>query len=161
MTAQRSLSYWGKADPTYPGEPKWHPLAYHCLDVAAVACTWWNSCASLRGNFAMACPVELDKERLRAWILFFVALHDVGKFDLRFQLKAPKALAAAGRKLMKGKDHDISSKEITHFDHGHAGIAWARREYLAWLARTDDDLAGWSCWEPWLAAVTEHIHSER
>ena len=23
--------------PNYPSEPKWHPLAYHCLDVAAVA----------------------------------------------------------------------------------------------------------------------------
>jgi CRISPR-associated endonuclease/helicase Cas3 len=29
------LRYWGKADPTYRDEPKWHPLAYHCLDVAA------------------------------------------------------------------------------------------------------------------------------
>lgn len=28
--------YWGKADPNYPGEPKWHSLVYHCLDVAAV-----------------------------------------------------------------------------------------------------------------------------
>lgn len=155
MTPQHTLSYWGKADPNYPGEPKWHPLVYHCLDVAAVACAWWESCASLRGNFAMAFPVEPGKERLRAWVLFFVALHDLGKFDLRFQLKAPAALAA-GRKLTKGEDHDISSKEIARFDHGHAGIAWARREYLAWLARTDDDLASWYCWEPWLAAVTGH-----
>lgn len=29
--------YWGKADPNYSSEPKWHPLVYHCLDVAAVA----------------------------------------------------------------------------------------------------------------------------
>ena len=28
------LPLLGKA---YPGEPKWHPLVYHCLDVAAVA----------------------------------------------------------------------------------------------------------------------------
>lgn len=28
--------YWGKADPNYPGESKWHPLAYHCLDIASV-----------------------------------------------------------------------------------------------------------------------------
>jgi hypothetical protein len=28
--------YWGKADPDYPGEPKWHPLIYHCLDVMTV-----------------------------------------------------------------------------------------------------------------------------
>ena len=31
------FSYWGKADPNYPGEQKWHPLVYHSLDVAAVA----------------------------------------------------------------------------------------------------------------------------
>jgi len=29
--------YWGKADSNYLDEPKWHPLVYHCLDVAAVA----------------------------------------------------------------------------------------------------------------------------
>jgi hypothetical protein len=29
--------YWGKADPDYPGEPKWHPLVYHYLDVTTVA----------------------------------------------------------------------------------------------------------------------------
>lgn len=148
--------YWGKADPAYPGEHKWHPLAYHCLDVAAVACAWWGSSASLRGNFAMAFPAEPDKERLCAWVLFFVALHDLGKLDLRFQLKAPEALAVAWRKMEKGPDHEIPQKEITRFDHGHAGIAWARREYPAWLARTDDDSTSWSCWEPWLAAVTGH-----
>lgn len=30
------FDYWGKADPNYPGEQKWHPLPYHCLDVAAM-----------------------------------------------------------------------------------------------------------------------------
>ena len=39
--------YWGKADPNYPGEPKWHPLAYHSLDVAAVAATWWVTILTL------------------------------------------------------------------------------------------------------------------
>lgn len=29
--------YWGKADPNYPGEPKWHPLVHQCLDVTTVA----------------------------------------------------------------------------------------------------------------------------
>jgi hypothetical protein len=32
------FNYWGKADPNYPGEPKWYPPGYHCLDVAAVDC---------------------------------------------------------------------------------------------------------------------------
>lgn len=31
------FKYWGKAKPDSSGGPAWHPLAYHCLDVAAVA----------------------------------------------------------------------------------------------------------------------------
>jgi CRISPR-associated endonuclease/helicase Cas3 len=34
------FKYWGKADPNYPGQLKWHPLVYHCLDVGAVAAAW-------------------------------------------------------------------------------------------------------------------------
>ncbi len=29
--------YWGKADPKYPGQPKWHPLVYHCLNLTTAA----------------------------------------------------------------------------------------------------------------------------
>jgi len=151
------LRYWGKADPKYEGEPKWHPLAYHCLDVAAVAKVWLGACPALQGKFlaALDCmPVQV--QALHAWILFFVAMHDLGKLDLRFQLKAPEALAAAWRKIEQGADHEIPQKEITRFDHGHAGIAWARLEYPAWLACTDDDLTSWSRWKSWLAAVIGH-----
>jgi len=35
------FKYWGKADPNYHGEPKWHRLVYHCLDVAAVGNQLW------------------------------------------------------------------------------------------------------------------------
>jgi Cas3, HD domain len=31
------LRFWGKAGGDQPSEPGWHPVAYHCLDVAAVA----------------------------------------------------------------------------------------------------------------------------
>ena len=27
--------YWGKAKPETNSGPQWHPLVYHCLDVAA------------------------------------------------------------------------------------------------------------------------------
>lgn len=43
MSEQREdtiFKYWGKADPAYPHEQKWHPLAYHSLDVAA--CLVWE-----------------------------------------------------------------------------------------------------------------------
>ena len=29
MATESYFRYWGKADPNYSGEPKWHPLAYH------------------------------------------------------------------------------------------------------------------------------------
>ena len=35
MNSEAYWRYWGEADPNYAGEPKWHPLASHCLDVAA------------------------------------------------------------------------------------------------------------------------------
>ena len=151
----RIFKYWGKAAPNYPGDQKWHPLAYHSLDVAAVASLWWDSARSLRGSFLAAFPGELDEKRLRAWLLFFVAAHDLGKFDVRFQLKAPDALAAAWRRLEKS-DHGVAEKEIREFDHGHAGLAWTRREQSIWIGTGGQDHAVWERWHPWLAAVTGH-----
>ncbi len=90
--------YWGKADPKYTGEQKWHPLAYHCLDVAAVAATWWDSNPALLDKFCIAFTCSVNElPRLRAWVLFFVALHDLDKFDLRFQLKAPEVFPALAK----------------------------------------------------------------
>lgn len=147
--------YWGKANPNYPGEQTWHPLAYHMLDVAAVASAWWAACPALRGRFLAAFP-NTPEQHLRAWVLFFVALHDLGKADIRFQLKAPEALAAAWRMIVKGDEHEITQEEISAFDHGRAGIAWAAQEYEAWLGSRDLDHVTWSRWDNWLAAVTGH-----
>lgn len=149
------LHYWGKADPNYPSMPKWHPLVYHAIDVAAVAAAWWGACPALRSKFLAAFP-STSEPTLRGWMLFFVALHDLGKFDLRFQLKALDALEAAWRKIVKGVDHEIPLQEISGFDHGHAGMAWARLEYEIWLTSPDTDSAIWTHWERWLAAVTGH-----
>lgn len=148
--------YWGKADPAYPLEQKWHPLAYHCLDVAAVAASWWDASPTIQRTFlaAFGCT-PLQQNQLRAWILFFTALHDLGKFDVRFQLKAPNALAAAWRPLGK-EDHGLSVNDITRFDHGWAGIAWANQEYQSWLGLSDVNREIWERWKPWLAAVTGH-----
>lgn len=121
------FQFWGKADENYQGISKWHPLAYHCLDVAAVAASWWDASRTIQRAFLAAFACETSQgEKLRAWVQFFVALHDLGKFDLRFQLKAPAAVAEAWRPFDKN-DHGLSPSEIAGFDHGHAGIAWAKR----------------------------------
>ena len=62
--------YWGKADPDYPGEPKWHPFVYHSLDVAAVASAFWACSTSIRRVFRTAIKAKSD-EALRVSVLFF------------------------------------------------------------------------------------------
>lgn len=159
MSVQRGdtiFNYWGKADPACTLEQKWHPLAYHSLDVVAVAVSWWDASPTIQRTFlsAFGCT-PLQQNQLRAWVLFFTALHDLGKFDVRFQLNAPDALAAAWRPLGK-EDHGLSLNEITRFDHGWAGIAWANQEYQSWLCLSDVNREIWEQWKPWLAAVTGH-----
>ena len=92
---------------------------------------------------------------LRAWVLFYIALHDLGKFDLRFQLKAPDAVTLVWPSLQK-LDHGLSPKEINTFDHGHAGLAWANLEFAQWLGADDASRVLWEGWRPWLTAVTGH-----
>lgn len=150
------FNYWGKADPNYPGEPKWHPVAYHSLDVAAVAAVWWDESPVIQLTFLASFDwPKQEANRLRAWVLFFVALHDFGKFDVRFQLKAPEAVAAAWPEL-DPESHGLTVKEIKEFDHGWAGIAWASQEYRQWIGQDDANHAVWDAWILWLAGVTGH-----
>ena len=146
--------YWGKADEKYVGATSWHPLAYHCLDVAAVAVAWWEASPTMQRTFLASFNYP-EPQHLRAWVTFFAALHDLGKFDVRFQLKAPDALAAAWRPLGT-RDHGLSKKDIAEFDHGWAGMAWANQEYQQWGKLDDADREIWEQWQPWLAAVTGH-----
>jgi CRISPR-associated endonuclease/helicase Cas3 len=71
--------YWGKADK----DGSYHLLPYHCLDVAAMAKTWWNESPTIRKAFPL--KSVLAQKEIQAWVLFFIALHDIGKLDIRFQ----------------------------------------------------------------------------
>jgi len=142
--------YWGKADPDYPGEPKWHPLVYHCLDVAAVAATWWDLSPVIKRIFIHA--FKASDSEVRAWVLFFTALHDMGKFDLRFQRKADDMV----KQVWPGIDFaDIDESQSRRFDHGRQGFAWATKECSQW-ADSDSSYDVQTDWFPWLAAVTGH-----
>ncbi|HUX28413.1 MAG TPA: CRISPR-associated helicase/endonuclease Cas3 [Terracidiphilus sp.] len=145
-------NYWGKADEAYPGEPKWHLLAYHSLDVAAVAAAWWDSSPVVRRIFLAAFGYpEAAASRLRAWALFFVALHDIGKFDVRFQLKAMEILAQSWPGLFLDQ---VDQTLARNFDHGSVGYAWSMRELASWAEDDSDNLR--DAWRPWISAVTGH-----
>lgn len=87
--------YWGKADPKYQGEPRWHPLILHLLDGAAVA------------DALIAREPERTRERLadvlglswteaRPWFLLLIAGHDLGKACPGFQCKWRNLSGACG-----------------------------------------------------------------
>lgn len=82
--------YWGKADKGEAGEYKYHLLVYHCLDVAAVGKVWLDQSPAFVKRASAASG--LSETAFIEWFLFFLALHDIGKFDIRFQNLRPDLL---------------------------------------------------------------------
>jgi len=75
--------YWGKATSADSAVSPYHPLPYHCLDVAAVAHVLLTRRPGLTRFFAES--IGLDIDDFRAWCIFLIALHDIGKFSSAFQ----------------------------------------------------------------------------
>lgn len=78
--------YWGKAHPANETCPRFHPLAYHCLDVAAAGEALLAARPQLLEPLTRA--TGLPEETARRWLLFLLAVHDVGKFADCFQTKS-------------------------------------------------------------------------
>lgn len=79
------LRYWGKASQNEDGSKgdAYHLLPYHCLDVAAVADIWLSESKTLLSQIAQ--HLDVKPEKARSIVLFYILLHDLGKFDARFQ----------------------------------------------------------------------------
>ena len=79
------LQFWGKAQPLEPVSVSWHPLAWHSLDVAAVAEMLLNWDSSIAEELASQCGGNVTAaQRL---LITLSALHDIGKFSIGFQAK--------------------------------------------------------------------------
>ena len=131
--------YWGKAKKTDDGRYNFHPLYLHSLDVVAVAKAWWNYSPTIRRSFQR--EIQLPEEKALAYIQFFIALHDLGKLDMRFQNKVPEIAP-----------YDNLEINSSNYDHGMGGYKWfvqekddifpqdyhePQREYFEeWLAHT-------------------------
>ncbi|MGB5098310.1 MAG: CRISPR-associated helicase Cas3' [Porticoccaceae bacterium] len=146
MTSDSALlKYWGKADPAYPGEPKWHPLAYHCLDVAACGQVllrrqpaWLATLARLSG---------LDPEALSSWLIFLLAIHDLGKFGNGFQSLRPDLFGKLRAEAIQ-VGYDVR--------HDTLGYAVLMEHLPAWLERPHLAERGGNLLRLWAAAVTGH-----
>lgn len=73
-------NYWGKAGSA--GED-YHLLVYHNLDVAAVGQCYLRRHPSLLHS--LAGMAEVEPKSLMKWIVFLLAIHDLGKFSNAFQ----------------------------------------------------------------------------
>ncbi|GAB4165829.1 MAG: hypothetical protein Fur0039_02220 [Rhodocyclaceae bacterium] len=143
--AMAFVRYWAKADPSYPGEPKWHPLGYHCLDVAACGLALLDA---EPGRLApIARIASMPEDDLRRWLVLLLAHHDIGKFGNGFQVLRPDpCLALHGRTPPSygGVRHDTLGYEL--------GMA----HLPGWLERPELAARGGALLRPWLAPVTGH-----
>lgn len=123
------------------------------MDVVAVADQWWEHSPNIRRSFSQ--ETGLSEEQTYAWIMFFVALHDLGKFDIRFQMKA---LDLAKENYEANLPKSIGGKPYFHGDEGYK-----------WFVKESDDYFGdieRQTWlQNWFASVAGHhgtipTHSE-
>jgi len=77
------LSFWGKAQPRSDTYVLWHPVAYHCFDVAACGRNLLEQNKLWRGRLSEL--LQLSDTELLAFVTFLLALHDIGKFSKPFQ----------------------------------------------------------------------------
>jgi CRISPR-associated endonuclease/helicase Cas3 len=83
MEGASYFRYWGKADPAVGGH---HLAVFHCLDVAAVAAVLLDRSPLLQRKFAALLSTPSDQ--VVPTLCCLIALHDFGKLDWRFQVKA-------------------------------------------------------------------------
>lgn len=142
---EQLFRYWGKADPNYAGEATWHPLVYHCLDVAACGQVllarqpvWMEKLEPLSG---------IEQPKLTLWIVFLLAIHDIGKFGEGFQ-----SIRQDLQQVLQGRVAKVAY-DVRHDTLGYAVLM----EHLpAWLGCPELAQRGGSQLRLWAAAVTGH-----
>lgn len=78
------LRYWGKLD--RENNALYHPAAYHCLDVGAVAHAMFQHKNRFAAQVLSHIPHDsASAERICNALTFLITLHDIGKFTAGFQ----------------------------------------------------------------------------
>lgn len=117
------LSFWGKAQPDRADRVAFHPVAYHLLDVAAVAEAIFDVRPLTRARAGWL--LGIDAEKACKLLVALIALHDLGKFSPAFQVKCaelwPAALGACDPERIRGTRH--TSDGFTFWDRVFAPMA--------------------------------------
>ena len=141
-TDENVLSFWGKARPLAPGRgPERHPLAFHCLDVAAVGEALLARHRGLGdGLFRL---LGLPQDRAAPLVPFLLCLHDIGKFAKRFQAKEPLLYPACF----------ADDPQPLPYDHGAGGLRLFDADGEAFRLPCT---GGSRAWRPLISAVAGH-----
>ena len=103
---------WGK---TTKDPEMFHPALYHMFDVAHVAEQLLSNRASPRWRQVLAESLNADADTLHEWLPYLIALHDIGKISVPFQVlndfQSPR-LKAEGFDF--GKAKKIDGQELHH-----------------------------------------------
>jgi CRISPR-associated endonuclease/helicase Cas3 len=138
------LRYWGKAKPQTSSGSQWHPLVYHCLDVAACGRKLLEADTERRRSLARLS--SLDEEVLLAWLSFLLAIHDLGKFSDGFQNLRPDLVQA-----LQGRGTRVN------YDERHDTLGWLfAQDYLPAAFANDNTEDLRDLLVPWISAVTGH-----
>ena len=156
MNMPSFLRYWGKS--ALGEHADYHPLVWHCLDVAAVVAAMLDGDELLLRRIANL--AHLDRQTVRSWLPVIAALHDLGKFGRGFQHQVGELRdRLTGAPLPLGQLRPANSPR-----HDALGLVLWRNAQLdlagllgireAGVAVTGDKVR--QILEPWVAAATGH-----
>jgi CRISPR-associated endonuclease Cas3-HD len=117
------LKFWGKARSSNPTGASTHSVAYHCLDVAAVASELLAHDRDRLKRIAAAVGIKVNA--LTGALPFLLALHDIGKYARVFQAKSPDHwptnVLGPYRDLAPGNSHVVTGFQmlVAFSDSGH------------------------------------------
>ncbi len=140
--------YWGKAKSNDDSKASYHLLPYHCLDVAAVGYFLFETKKTFIDNLSAQLGVE--PKWLKTWLVFCLAIHDLGKFARAFQgLKTDLSdnLVKANPRMCYEERHD--SLGFCIWDELQDQISEG-------LSQKTSQSISCKHWQPWLEIVTGH-----
>jgi CRISPR-associated endonuclease/helicase Cas3 len=126
------FDYWGYASPYAHSshDINYHLLPYSALDRAIVATLALDKNPQICQQLAATIPHDICPQKLKTWIVFFTALSDLGKFDIRYQMQQMEALMAFKR--LYHAQH-INHNAGLWFNNKQATLSWCHKELPAYL----------------------------
>lgn len=139
------FSYWGKADASRIQGDRYHLLPFHSLDVAA--CGKALMALPQFSVDSLAAELGWPQHLVQSLFVFFLTLHDIGKFSRAFQGLAPNLspdLVPADDSKRYTKRHDTLGWMFWRED-------FSANDMVGVLPEMDDDF-----WRVWMRCASGH-----